>query len=299
MSVPFIELFCGIGGFAYAIGPPCNVAAAFDINRNALAIYRKNFQHPTTCKSIESLTAESTTDWSDKSWWMSPPCQPFTRRGKQLDAEDPRSKAFLNVLRLLEAHRPPELAMENVPGFENSECHSRLIQLLKRLGYHVQHRTICQTEFGFQNRRRRFYLLAAKSDVISWRAIELQQPVSVHEKTEESHSCLSLDVGTMSNYAKAIDIVDSDSQTSCFTSAYGRSPVRSGSFLQTELGVRHFSPREILGQLGFENDFALPDWSNEKLWPLVGNSLSIPSVRYAIAHLPSVHSRRQAKSQHA
>ena len=34
--------------------------------------------------------------------------------------------------------------------------------------------------------------------------------------------------------------------THCFTSAYGRSPVRSGSYVSVEGGLRRFSPAEII-----------------------------------------------------
>jgi site-specific DNA-cytosine methylase len=32
---------------------------------------------------------------------MSPPCQPFTRNGKKMDASDPRTKSFLHVMHVL------------------------------------------------------------------------------------------------------------------------------------------------------------------------------------------------------
>ena len=56
----------------------------------------------------------------------------------------------------------------------------------------------------------------------------------------------------------------------CFTSAYGRSFVRSGSYWRTESGVRRFSPREILRLLGFDDSFKLPaEMPDPTAWSLV------------------------------
>jgi DNA (cytosine-5)-methyltransferase 1/tRNA (cytosine38-C5)-methyltransferase len=286
-SREFVEIFCGIGGLAYATREWASIYAAIDINRNALEIYRLNFPHPVICKTIESLSPVDTEDWADKSWWMSPPCQPYTRRGQQRDMDDPRSQAFLNVLELIKVHRPPAIALENVPEFAGSQGHRRLVGLLKQLGYFSSEVVLCPTQFGFCNRRRRFYLIAAKTPLRNWQPVMRaeREPFQLESQPVDPQ----LDVAPLirSNFANSLDLVahGQTTPTACFTSAYGRSHVRSGSYLLTQKGLRRFSPREILWQLGFGNDYLLPDWPCAKLWPLVGNSLSIPAVRYVISHL--------------
>jgi site-specific DNA-cytosine methylase len=80
-------------------------------------------------------------------------------------------------------------------------------------------------------------------------------------------------------FRQAIHVIDPFDQTAvanCFTSAYGRSPVRSGSYLHHDGRVRYFSPREILRLLGFPASFQIPsDVTPETAWRLVGNSLSV------------------------
>ena len=79
------------------------------------------------------------------------------------------------------------------------------------------------------------------------------------------------------------------SVTACFTSAYGRSPVRSGSYLATAAGIRRFSPAEILRLLGFPADYELPpEMTLRNAWRLVGNSLSVPAVRTVLAAIPEL-----------
>ena len=90
-------------------------------------------------------------------------------------------------------------------------------------------------------------------------------------------------------YASAMDIVDvlrPSDVASCFTSAYGRSPVRSGSYVRTEDGVRRLTPTEIVGLLGFPRQFSWPcDVSFRQAWRLAGNSLSVPVVRQVLTPL--------------
>jgi site-specific DNA-cytosine methylase len=86
-----------------------------------------------------------------------------------------------------------------------------------------------------------------------------------------------------------VDAEDRSAETHCFTSAYGRSVVRSGSYLRTRAGVRRFSPHEIVRLLGFPEQYQLPeDWPARRLWPLVGNSLSVAAVRYVLRAIPEL-----------
>lgn len=53
-------------------------------------------------------------------WTMSPPCQPYTRQGKQEDTKDPRAKPLLNLISVFPTlkRRPDFLLLENVKNFE-------------------------------------------------------------------------------------------------------------------------------------------------------------------------------------
>ena len=166
MTARLLELYCGIGGCAAALGPGVEVAAAVDINRKALAAYRHNFDHPTEARTIESIRGADLERWDADVWWLSPPCQPFTRRGLGRDDRDPRSASLLHLIDLLGQAPPRGLALENVPGFAGSRTHARLREALERLGYEVRERQICPSELGVPNRRRRFYLLASRDPLL-------------------------------------------------------------------------------------------------------------------------------------
>ena len=283
-----VEFFCGIGGLAACLPNDADVVA-IDINHTALAVYQTNFRHQVICKTIESLTADEVANWDAELWWMSPPCQPYTPRGKQQDLDDSRSSAFVRVVELIDSIRPRLIALENVAEFENSQGHELIGNVLARRGYQFQYIVLCPTELGSLNRRKRFYLIASLGslNIPEFDQCQMEGLLESDPKREQ----LNAPDDWLGKYSDAMHIVEANQfvkckqTTRCFTSAYGRSPVRCGSYLRSNDAVRLFSPYEILWQLGFDKDFLLPDISYKQLWPLVGNSLALPVVRYVLKYL--------------
>lgn len=291
-SLRVLELYCGIGGCSAALPPEAEVVAAIDVNATALSVYRQNFPHTSLPINLDFISSEDLKRWSADLWWLSPPCQPFTVRGLRRDTEDPRTRSFLRLIDCLGDLRPTFLALENVPGFSGSRTHTRLRSVLDELGYAVHEVVLCPTEIGVPNRRRRFFLVAGLAELQPRSLPEFErQPLASFLDSEPSRD-LWVDQGLVDNYREALSLVDPQKPlavTSCFTSAYGRSTVRSGSYLETATGLRRFSPTEILRLLGFPSDFVLPpDLSRQVAWRLVGNSLSVPSVRYVLSAIPAL-----------
>jgi site-specific DNA-cytosine methylase len=320
-----LELYCGIGGCAAALaaaggangeGANAEVVAAIDVSHLAVEVYRQNFPHPAQVRALEALTATELARFGADLWWLSPPCQPFTRRGLGRDLADPRTASLVSLTRRIGELRPACVGLENVPGFAGSAAHAGLRDALDRSGYQVRERLLCPTELGVPNRRRRFYLLASRrgfaaEDPAGQTPPEeaAAAPVAVAERAfrrplaayldPEPAAGLSVDPLLLARYAGAIDLVDPSDPTAvtaCFTAAYGRSPVRSGSYLiedrcadGTPRRVRRFSPAEILRLLGFPAGFTLPsDLSLATAWRLVGNSLSVPAARHVLTAIASI-----------
>lgn len=286
------EFYCGIGGCAASLGSSAVVISAVDINRQALEIYRRNFPHPVAAATIESLCAATIRDWQADLWWISPPCQPFTRRGRRRDAADARTQSFLEILKRLKDVTPRYVAIENVPGFQGSITHSLLLDTLKSLRFQVQERVLCPTAFGIPNRRERYYLVAGRDPLRELPLPRVEARLLRSFLDKEPPKDLRVDPELVRQYRHALNIVDPIDPmavAACFTAAYGRSPIRSGSYLKTPSGVRRFSPAEILRILGFPKSYTLPtDLPVESGWRMVGNSLSIHSVRYVLSAIPEL-----------
>ena len=158
-----LELYCGIGGFAAAAGDDVRVVEALDISTLALSVYRANHVgHPAHALALDTVPRARLAAADADLWWLSPPCQPFTRRGLQRDDRDPRSRSLLALIDHLRALGPRIVALENVPGFATSRTHDLLCRALEDGGWGLAERLLCPTELGVPMRRQRAYLLAVR-----------------------------------------------------------------------------------------------------------------------------------------
>lgn len=285
----FIEFFAGIGGFA-ACCDSHEIVAAIDIDQMAKRVYEANFAHRYFTLSLESVKASWLDSLQANAWWLSPPCQPFSRRGNQKDRSDSRSLGLENLLRMIPALRPRWILLENVIGFGRSEMHRQFCAILKDAGYVWQSLEVCPSEWGWPNRRPRFYLMATTGQLVPW-----QEPPKLRKNWREliDHPFpieLVVDNAFIQKFQCSLDrmtLGGEDKPTACFGSSYGVASSGAGSYVEYEPGrFRRFSPREVLRLLGFPETFRIdPAIPLKKQWKLVGNSLSLPVIRYILQHL--------------
>jgi site-specific DNA-cytosine methylase len=288
-----LELFAGIGGFAASF-PGVEILKAVDVDVAAARVYCENFKHPSEVREIASLPLSWFTEIDADAWWMSPPCTPFSRRGLFQDLKDTRSEALLRLIDIVCEVKPVVIAMENVVGFEDSQVFQILRARWSREGYRVEICNFCPTQIGWPNRRPRIYVLATLEPKLRLNRnhdfgtmspmgkLLLDEPEQmVHE---EDRDLLWLTKAEANQYRKAIDKVDGSDQTAvtaCFASSYGRTVIRSGSYLRVENRFRRFVPREVARLLGFPDGFVLPTQLDMRTqWRLLGNSLSLVAVRH-------------------
>ncbi|KAL5007229.1 hypothetical protein ScPMuIL_016035 [Solemya velum] len=163
-----LELYSGIGGMHCALnesGIDFEITAAIDINPMANKLYRCNFPKTNALETgIEALTEKKLDSMQVDMVVMSPPCQPFTRVGKQKDADDGRTSSFFHFLQLLRKMKkcPSYILVENVRGFETSRTHEKLLETLNLCDYLYQEFLLTPLQFGIPNARLRYYLLAKK-----------------------------------------------------------------------------------------------------------------------------------------
>lgn len=268
-----LEFYSGIGGWSAAaslatalpfqsvsstVTLSIEVKAAFDINPIANDVYLLNHALKPNHRSLEHVTVKNLDAHRADLWMMSPPCQPFTRNNDTAvrDKVDPRTASFVHLQELLQQmqHQPRLIFLENVVGFETSECCQEFLQRLSSLQYHVQQFHLTPLQFGIPNDRPRYYCIAHKvsstanaptaidttiytsftdaaADATVQRALlsqyldapltpELRAEYSVPDRVLSSSSGWCLDLRTpASDY------------TACFTKSYSRFARGTGSVL--------------------------------------------------------------------
>ena len=296
-----VDLFCGIGGVAEASRDLADavcvdsrldalpkilpeVVAAIDIDRRIVPVYVANHRVEPLIQTIESIRQVPEADL----WWLSPPCQPYTRRGKGKAEGDSRSLALARVIELIDQQRPWGIALENVPEFSGSQQHKVLEGKLRRAGYSVRADELCPTQWKVPMRRKRFYLRALR-DGQSIPSVPLESPARPLPECLDDSSwddpSLRVPSELVTRYEQAMNVVDADDPeavTACFTSAYGSSPVHAGSYLRCSRRhlIRRFSPEEIGRLMGYREGFWWPGEVDARArYQLLGNALSVTVVR--------------------
>lgn len=157
----FVDLFCGAGGASTGLesaGWRC--IGAYDCDLAAVSVYRaRHPNHPVFLQKIDHDTEIPDCDLV----WASPPCQPFSRTGKQLGQEDDRD-GFPALLSLLARSLPPVVLIENVAQLAAPRHESVLSDVLGRLkaiGYDAAVRVLDSSRFGVPQKRTRVFIACA------------------------------------------------------------------------------------------------------------------------------------------
>lgn len=162
-----LEFYSGIGGLRYSLlkaAVNATVVEAFDINDVANDVYQHNFGHRPFQGNIQTLNAADLDSYNADAWLLSPPCQPYTRQGLQKGSSDARASSFLKILELVpQLLRPPSyLFVENVVGFETSDTHAILVDILEKNNFVTQEFILSPLQFGLPYSRPRYYCLAKR-----------------------------------------------------------------------------------------------------------------------------------------
>jgi DNA (cytosine-5)-methyltransferase 1 len=137
----YIDLFAGIGGFAAALeafGGAC--VYSVEIDPAASKVYERNWGH--------SPLGDITKDADDGVMNVPPhdllaagfPCQPFSKSGAQRGMDETRGTLFFNILKIIQAHHPTIVLLENVrnlAGPRHKHEWDIIIRSLREEGYHV------------------------------------------------------------------------------------------------------------------------------------------------------------------
>ncbi|XP_061714865.1 tRNA (cytosine(38)-C(5))-methyltransferase isoform X2 [Cydia pomonella] len=322
MTHRILELYSGIGGMHCAwkdSGIPGTTVAAVDINTVANDVYKHNFPETNLLnRNIQSIKPEEIKKMNINIILMSPPCQPFTRNGKFLDKNDPRTNSFTYLLDILSQLDSVEyILMENVKGFECSAVRDLFLEKLQECEFVYQEFLVCPSTVGVPNSRLRYYCLARRNstwnfkrrdEIMNRLPKDYDDPFMLSEIIEENVPERYLISDKLLKRANIFDICYKDSRRSCcFTKAYTHyvegtgsvfteaSPetvdncykeantheVGSPDFVSTlkDLKLRFFTPKEVSQLMAFPKSYEFPkNISIKQCYRLLGNSVNIKVI---------------------
>ena len=141
MAFTFVDLFAGIGGFHAALsdlGGECIFASELD--PNAALVYRQNWGLNPSGDLTEDANDDVMRVPASDVLTAGFPCQPFSKSGAQRGMDETRGTLYWNILKVLQAHHPSMVLLENVRNLAGPRHRHEwqiIIETLREEGYVV------------------------------------------------------------------------------------------------------------------------------------------------------------------
>ena len=155
----YLSLFSGIGGFELGIGDRAECIGYSEIDKYAIQIYQKHFNHK-NYGDITKIIAKELPDFDLLVGGF--PCQSFSIAGKRLGFKDTRGTLFFDIARIIKEKRPKYLLLENVKGLlshDNGRTFRTILSTLNELGYDIQWQVLNSKNFGVPQNRERVFIV--------------------------------------------------------------------------------------------------------------------------------------------
>lgn len=274
MSLKFIDLFAGIGGFHLALsnlGMKCVFASEFDEAARKTYLANHNLEEQFFNTDIRSASYELIPDHDILCAGF--PCQAFSHVGKRVGLTDgsnsERGNLFYCISEILEAKKPRAFILENVRGLvnhDNGNTFKVIKDELESQGYVIYHKVLKASDFGRPQHRPRIFIVGFnKEQVDTTQSFEFPQPIPLEMTMSDiwEGEC-TRDVGlTLRVGGKSSPIDDRRNW--------------DGYIVNGE--IKRISPKEGKRMMGFPDDFIFPGTKSQATKQL-GNSVCVDVVQH-------------------
>lgn len=165
-KLTYVDLFCGIGGFRFAIqaaskkqGLDIECVLSSDIDQEAQKAYEANFSE----QPIGDITEVKEKDVPAHDILLGGfPCQAFSIIGAGKGFSDTRGTLFFDIARILKEKQPRAFVLENVKqlrGHDHGRTLEIILKTLDELGYWVDYRILNALDFGLPQKRERILIV--------------------------------------------------------------------------------------------------------------------------------------------
>lgn len=264
VTLKFIDLFAGIGGFHLALarqGAECVFVS--EINTHAVKTYLAN-HHLDHALMAGDITAVSEALIPDHDVLCAGfPCQPFSQAGLKKGLQDVRGTLFFDILRILQEKRPAAYFLENVRGLEkHDEGHTftMIKKSLQNLGYSFQSFRVRASDYGLPQHRPRLFMIGF-ADGVSTIEAPAKKPLKYTMSDIFAGDCEKQIGFTLRVGGRGSKIEDR----------------RNWEFYRVDGQVRRISSAEGKLMQGFPASFHFPVSESEAMKQL-GNSVAVDAI---------------------
>lgn len=312
MSYNMVDLFAGTGAFSYAFRKhDINCNFANDMCEFSKLIFDLNHDIQLTLGDLNMISSASIPKHNILCAGF--PCQPFSIAGKQEGFDDERSNVFWKILDILKEHNTEIVILENVKNLTSHDKGNtfRVIEFeLIKLGYHIKYQVLnTSTITNIPQHRERIYMVCFKNENM-YNKFDFDFPNIECKPITDMLISNCNESYYYSNKYKIYDIVKNGIDKHINTNTlyqYRRYYVRENKsnecptltanmgtgghnvpLLRDDMGIRKLTPRECFNFQGFPMDYNLPDISDNRLYTLAGNAVSLPVVELIAKKISSL-----------
>lgn len=232
------------------------------------------------------------------------PCQAFSIMGLRKGFEDTRGTMFFEVARILEHRRPRALLLENVKQLtthDGGRTLTVILEVLSRLGYHVQWRVLNALHFGVPQKRERVIIVGfLDSASAEWMSLDFERvPYDLSSVLEPAADVDPRLLATERIWRKRQEAVEGKVlfEPAVWHENKGHNvsvhpyscALRTGASYNYLLvnGRRRFSDRELMRLQGFPDDYPIVV-SHSEVRRQTGNSVAVPMIRAVARRMVAV-----------
>ena len=298
MTIKFIELFAGVGGFhlAFKHRDEFKCVYANDNNKFTKITYDNNFTNKLTIADIRTVNSNDIPNHDVLTAGF--PCQSFSVAGLKKGFSDVRGQLFFEIIRILKDKKPEYFILENVRNLishDNGNTFNIIISELNKLGYYIQYSVLNTKDFDIPQNRERVYIIGFlnKSEFFSFKFPDkLTRTRNITDFLESDCDDKYYYNGKYL-YDKLVDkvikkntayqwrfgkVVENKSNVcSTLTASMSSVPI-----IIDNKGIRKLTPRECFNLQGFPIDYKISGVSDSQLYRQVGNSITVKVVEKII-----------------
>ena len=307
MTVRFIDLFAGIGGFRLGLREvPSTCVFTSEIDRDARRCYSRNFGVDES-DIAGDITKIDAGDIPKHDLLVAGfPCQPFSLAGRRGGLDDIRGTLFFEIARILDHHKTKALILENVRGLldhDRGRTFRTIVKVLQDMGYRLSWQVIPASGWLPQVRKRVFIVGHLHDESFGIDFMQLPPPhggpklssildpdpddrfTLTDEEWEKIQRYTERHASRSGSQGFKHRIYGPDDVAAALIASYHQTKLAGHILIRNgDANPRRLTIREAVRFMGFPDDFDIPD-DMKVAYRLLGNAVCPPVVRCISKHL--------------